>query len=168
MQQRDRGYTPAWSIVCLSQNWVVADIQLCKIVLHAPSPGCSKVFFWSFFPRFSYYRLESSPTIILWGKLWQLICRQKSSPDNHPLGKLWQRDRINITGLNEWCRQTKKDIGLKSHLLAQIAIILKFSTFFQQCFQDLIEKYAFPTAKNILDFFNFYCQIYFFISDNLK
>ena len=23
-------------------------------------------------------------------------------------GKLWQRDWINITGLNEWCRQTKK------------------------------------------------------------
>ena len=36
---------------------------------------------------------ESSPTIILWEKLWQ-------------------RDRINITGLNEWCRQTKKTLAI--------------------------------------------------------
>ena len=41
MQERDRGYTPAWSIFCLFQIWAEADIQLCKIVLHAPGPGCS-------------------------------------------------------------------------------------------------------------------------------
>ena len=28
--------------------------------------------------------------------------------DNHPVGKLWKHERINITGLNEWCRHTKK------------------------------------------------------------
>ena len=47
----------------------------------------------------------------------------------------------------------KKDIGLESHLLVQIAVLFKFRTFFQQCSKVLTEKYAFPTAKNILDFF---------------
>ena len=35
--------------------------------------------------------------------------------DNHPLGKLRQGNRINITCLNEWCRQTQKN-SLESHL----------------------------------------------------
>ena len=31
--------------------------------------------------------------------------------DNHPLEKLRQRDRMSITGLNEWCHQIKKKLA---------------------------------------------------------
>ena len=50
MQERDCGYTPAQSIFCVSRIWVEADIPLCKIVLHAPGPGCSMALLWSFHP----------------------------------------------------------------------------------------------------------------------
>ena len=50
---------------------------------------------------------------------------------------------------------TKKNIDLKSHLLVQIAVLFKFSTFFQQCFKVLTQKYAFPTATKIYIFFKF-------------
>ena len=139
MQERDRGYTPAYlSFACLKSEW--RPIFSCarsfstlriQVVLR-------RSFIIFVRPRFSYCRQKSS--IILWEKLWQ-------------------RDRINITGLNEWCRQTKNNIGLDSHLLVQIAVILNSVPFLQQCSKVLTEKNAFPTAKNILAFFNFYCQI---------
>ena len=76
--------------------------------------------------------------------------------DNHPLGKLRQRDRINITGLNEWCRQTKKISTWNGTCWCKLQSFLNSVSFLQQYSNVLTEKNAFPTAKNILDF---YCQI---------
>ena len=93
MQERDTGYTPVRSIFCMSHIWVEADIPVCKIVLHALGSGCSMALLWSFHPA-----------------VVSLLSPEKLS-DNHPLRKLRQRDRINITSLNEWCRQTKKSMA---------------------------------------------------------
>ena len=105
MQERDCGYTPAWSIFCLSHIWVEADIPVCKIVLHAPGPGCSMALLWSFHPA-----------------AVSLLSPEKLSDNYYHLGKLRQRDGINITGLNEWCSQIKKK-DFESHSLVQIVVL---------------------------------------------
>ena len=102
MQKRDCGYTPARSIFCLSHIWVEADFPLCKIVLHAPGPGCSMAFLWSF------------PS----GRGFS-ICARKALRQSCYGGS----ERINITGLNEWCRQTKK-IGSVSNYHKDIMKVL--------------------------------------------
>ena len=95
-------------------------------------------------PWFPYCRQKSSPTIILWGKLRQC-------------------DRINITGLNEWCRQTKKIIVLESHLLVQIAVPFKFSAFSSTMLYSCVWEKG--TVKIVLIFFKFFS---FYIIYNLK
>ena len=107
MPERGRGCTTtaACSILHLSQIRVKADINWCNIVLHAPGPGWSSAFFL-YFP--SGRRFPNCPLAKL--------------SDDHPLGKLWQRDPIHVglSCLNEWCRQKK--ISLESPLLVQIAV----------------------------------------------
>ena len=115
MQECDRGYSPARSILCLHQIWVEADIELCKNVLHAPGPGCSMAFLWS---------LPSGRDF--------LIAAKKLS-DNHLLGKLRQSYRINITGLNEWCRQTKKLLAWNRTCWFKLRFLLNSVPFLQQC-----------------------------------
>ena len=89
--------------------------------------------------------------------------------DNHPLGKLLQRDRINITGLNERCRQTKKNIGLESHLLMQIVVPLKFSTFFKNASKFQLRNMHFNITKYswfleiLIVKFSLYIYIYIYI-----
>ena len=40
-------------------------------------------------------------------------CPSAKLSGDHPLGKLWQHDRINVglTGLNEWCRHKEKNLA---------------------------------------------------------
>ena len=87
--------------------------------------------------------------------------------NNQPLGKLWQRDRINITGLNEWCRH-KKTLACSRTFWCKLRFFLNsvpFSTILQSC--NAFQR--FPTAKNIPDFFNiFIVKFSFYIIDNLK
>ena len=90
VQERDRDYTPARCILCLSQIRVETDIQWSKIVPNCPGPGCSGRPFGLLHP--------ADVSFLQPAKL----------SDNHPPAKLWQGDPINITGLNERCRQTKK------------------------------------------------------------
>ena len=123
------------SIFCLSHIWMEVDIPVWKIVLHALVPGCSMALFWSFHPA-----------------VVSLLSPEKLS-DNHPLGKLRQRDRINITGLNEWCRQTKKLLAWNRTCWFKLQFLLNSVPFLQQCFKVVSEKNTFSTAKNILDFF---------------
>ena len=100
---------PWHNIFCLYHIWVEADIPLGKIVLHASGPGVLWRCCGLSIRLGPYCRQKSSPTIILWGKLGQ-------------------GEWINKTSLNEWCRQIKIN-GLESHLLVQIAVLLKFSAF---------------------------------------
>ena len=130
MQERDRSYTPARSIVCLSQIWVQADIQLCKIVLHAPD----ELFFISIRPRSSYCRQKSSPTIILWGEALA------TWPNKYNRFKwVMSSDKKILAWIRtSWCK---------------LQAFLNSVPFLQQCSKVLTERNAFPTAKNILLFF---------------
>ena len=145
MQERDRGYTPAWSIVCLSQIWVEADIQLCKIVLHAPGPGCSKAFFLLFSSSHGF-----------------LIVARKLS-DKRPLVKVLVTWRNKYNWFKWMMSSDKKTIFAWNHICwCKLQFFLNSVPFLQQCSKVLTEKNAFPTATNIPDFFfNFYCQILF-------
>ena len=96
--------------------------------------------------------------IVLWRSFSLFIQSQVSSlppakfSDDHRLRKLWQRDRISITGFDDWFRQ-KKNTGLESHLLVQIATPLKIQNLFQNCSNVSTERYAFPTTTKIILFF---------------
>ena len=97
-------------------------------------------------------------------------CCQNSSPKIILCGKLWQRDRINITGLNEWCRQTKTNpLDWNRTCWYKLPSFLNSVPFLQQCSKVLTEKNAFPTAKHFLDFFSiFIVKFSFYIIYNLK
>ena len=45
--------------------------------------------------------------------------------DDHPMGTLWQLDRINITGLNKWCHQKKHKLGIALDTIVCIFYIYK-------------------------------------------
>ena len=105
-------YTRAWSWLHASTIYLVPfsnpsggqySMKQDRSPRHGSRLFWGVLFVFSIRPRFSYCRQQSSPTIIL-------------------CGKLWQRDRINITGLNEWCRHTQKTIGLESHLVVQFSV----------------------------------------------
>ena len=49
----------------------------------------------------------------------------------------------------------KKRHWFESHLMVQIAVLFKLSTFLQKCSKVVTEKYTFPAVKNILCFFYF-------------
>ena len=122
-----------------------ANMQWCKVVLHAPGLRCSRASFWSF--------LSGRGFLIAASK----ALRQWSS------GKLWQRDRINIIGLNEWRRQTKKTLPWKriwwkmQYFLNWV--LSKLSTFFQQFFKGQLRNMHFQQQQIFLIFLKFYCQI---------
>ena len=106
MPERGSGYktTPATSILCLSQ------FRVKLIFIGARS--------------FSTLRVQvvlGRPFGIFHPAAGYLNGCQKSFPDDHPLVKHWQRDRINITGLNECCR-LKTNTSLESQLLVNIAV----------------------------------------------
>ena len=101
------------SVLCFPQYRVEADIQWYKIVLHAPGPESTLIYgvLLVFTIRSQVFSLPSAKLL-----------------DDHHLGKLWQRDRINITGLDDWCCQ-KKNTSLESHLLKQITITFTIKYF---------------------------------------
>ena len=132
---------------CAFLKSVEADIQCYKIVLHATSPESTL-----FYGVHLVFTIRSQVSSLPPAKL----------SDDHPLRKLWQHDRISITGLDDWCRQKKT--SLESHLLAQIVIPFKIPYLFQKCFKVSTEKYAFPTAtKMILIFAIFIVSKFVFI-----
>ena len=100
-------------------------------------PSCSRVVFGLFH--------SSAVSLLLPAKL----------SDNHPLEKIWQRDRINLAGLNEW----KYCLGVV--LGANCSPFFNSVPFLEKCSKVPTEKYTFSTTKNILDLFKvfFYCQI---------
>ena len=75
-------------------------------------------------------------------------------------GDLWQRDQ---TGLNELCRQTKKSIGLESHLLVQIAVLFKCSAFSSTILQSSNWEKRITTVEKILDFFILIVKFSFYV-----
>ena len=87
MPERVRGckMTPNSSVLCLPQIRVEADIQLYKIVLHAPGPESTL-----FYGVLLVFSIRSQVSSLPAAKL----------SDEHPLRKLWQRERISITGLD--------------------------------------------------------------------
>ena len=112
-QERDRSFTPAWSIVCLSQIWVEADIQLCKIVLHAPVQVVLRRSFCYFHPDAVF-----------------LLPPEKLS-DNLPLalGEALATWPNKYNGFKWVMWSDTKNIGLESQLLLQIVVLCKFSAF---------------------------------------
>ena len=127
MQERDCGYTPAWSIFCLSLWWrsIFRCARSFSTLLRQVVYSVLMVFFFSTRPRFPYCRQKSFPTIVLWGKVRQ-------------------RDR----NWFKWVMPSDKKNGFESHLLVQIAVLFKFSTFFQQSSNCiLIQDWYIPSNK---------------------
>ena len=77
---------PNSSVLCIPQIRVVADIRWYKILHHAPS--LESTLFYGVILVFS---IRSQVSSLPPAKL----------SDYHLLRKIWQRDRINIIGLNE-------------------------------------------------------------------
>ena len=81
--------------------------------------------------------------------------------DNHPLGEAlatWP----NKYNWFKWVMSSDKKKTLAWNRICwwKLQSFLNLVPFLQQCSKVLTEKNAFPTAKNILDFFfNVYCQI---------
>ena len=134
---RDCRRTPNSPVLCLPQIRVEADIQWYQIVLHALGP--ESILFYGVLL-----------VLIIWFQV-SLLWPAKLS-DEHPFEKLWQRDRINITGLDDDVDR-KRITSFESHLLVQIAILFNIQYLYKKCFKVPTEKYTFPiTAKIILIF----------------
>ena len=145
MQERDRGYTPARSIfcTCLTSEW-------------RPVFSCAR--------SFSTLRVQ----IVLWRScglfhptVVSLLSPEKLS-HNHPLGEALATSP-NKYNWFKWMMSsdTTKTLAWNRTCWCKLYSCLNSVPFLQQCTKVLTEINAFPTAKNILDFFNFYCQIYF-------
>ena len=77
---------PKSAVLCLPQMRLEADIQRYKIVLHAP--GSESTLFYGVLLVFT---IRSQVFSLPPAKL----------SDDHPLWKRWQRDGINIAGLDD-------------------------------------------------------------------
>ena len=99
--------------------------------------GCSRAFIW-FFSKFSASFSITAGRALRWS----------------PIGKFWQSDRINFTGLNEWCRQKKKQ-GVGSQSLmpnansSSFLIQYLFSKILQSSYRE-ISLYIFNNNKIFL------------------
>ena len=122
---------------------VETDIQLYKIVLHTSGP--ESTLFYGVLVVFSILSPVSS------------LPPAKFS-DDHPLQKLWQRDRLNITGIDDWCRKKKK-LAWNRTCWCKIAITFKMQYLFQKCFKVPTGKYAFLTTSKIICFFFLICIV---------
>ena len=100
-----------------------------QIFHYASGLGCLMASFWSCPSdrRFPHCRRQSFPTIILWEKHWQ-------------------RDRIYINGLNEWCRQKNKTPTWNCICWLNCCPFLSSVFLFQKCCKAPTKKYSFPTT----------------------